>query len=423
MSNRRLFVQFGSVSIGRIVAALIQGLSLILLARNVTPSQFGVVASLLGVAWVAMAMFDLGLSTFVVRERSIRPESGLVTTALHVNNRLSLALCCMSFLLLMLLATTVNDDYLLLAPLAVWMSAERNADAWLGVAFADGDWRLNFGNLVLKRLSALLLFVLLHEFLFPALLAFSVAWAISSGLSSIWARMSVQRSLPDPEAIALRTLITETWPYWMHSMASQTNNLDVAVAGVSGGSFQAGIFATASRLTSPLRILPTSMAKAVLPAASRNTDQAGQRRLIKLCAMMFSLMLFVYAILFIATPVALPFALGSQYHPAIKPLQIVLLGLPFAAGSSLAGALLQGSGFKQYVANVSLSTSILYLAGVVIGMSWSGAIGAAIAMSAAYGFQFSMLLVRLIRTRGRPSIEGDSSALTNMTVMETRSQS
>lgn len=396
MNSRRLLTQFGSVSAGRIIAALLQGVSLILIARAVTPGQFGLVSAVLGVAWVAQTVFDLGLSTFILRERTRQPESGLVPAALALNNRLSLALCLTAAGAMAVLGATWRSEFLLLAPLAIWMSAERNADAWLGVVFADGDSRVNFTNLVAKRCLALGLFVGLDLSSVTPLLAFSAAWAVSSGLSSTAARWYVRSRLPAPAAVGVRTLVRESWPYWLHSMATQANNLDVSVAGVAGGSFQAGIFATATRLTSPLRILPTSMARAILPAASRAPSKGSKQQLKKYCVAMFLGMASVYAVLFFLTPVLLPLALGDRYASATVPLQIVLVGLPFAAAASLLGALLQGAGQKRYVANVSLTISVFYLSLLAIGMSRLGAEGASVALASSYVVQSSLLLIRLL---------------------------
>ncbi len=404
MNSRRLLTQFGSVSAGRLIAALLQGVSLILIARAVTPGQFGLVSAVLGVAWVAQTVFDLGLSTFTLRERTRAPESGLVTSALWLTNRLSLALCLTALAAMAVLGATWRSDFLLLAPLAIWMSAERNAEAWLGVVFADGDSRVNFINLVAKRCLALGLFVGFQNASVTPLLAFSTAWAMSSGLSSTAARRYVRSRLPAAADIGIRALVRESWPYWLHSMATQANNLDVSIAGVAGGSFQAGIFATATRLTSPLRILPTSMARAVLPAASRASSVDSRRQLARYCTAMFLGMTAIYAALFFLTPFLLPIALGDRYAAATTPLQIVLVGLPFAAGSSLLGALLQGAGQKRYVANVSLTISVLYLSLLTVGMSRLGAEGASIALAGSYVVQSSLLLIRLllIERRGAP---------------------
>ena len=403
-------MQFGSTSVGRIIAAVLQGISLILIARALSPTEFGLISSVLGASLVAQTVFDLGLSVFIAKERAVHPESGMVTSALQLNNRLSLALFAVSILTLGLLGSTVNGAFWLMAPLAVWMSADRNSETWLSVVFSDGDWRINFTNLVSKRILALLGFIALQLIGVTPILAFSAAWALTSALSSFAARWYVKYRLPPAANMNLRSIMKVSWPYWLNSLSTQAGNLDVGLASFAGGAFQGGIFATATRLTSPLRILPTSLAKALLPAASRSVIDGSRRHLLQLSTVMFIGMACVYACMFFLTPAFLPNVLGEQYRPAVGSLQIVFVGLPFAAGSSLLGAILQGTGHSQYVAHVALVTTAMYLVTLVFIIDKLGANGAAMALSGSYLLQFALSLFRVFQTERRSTRASSATA-------------
>ena len=406
MNSRRMLAQFGSVVSGRILSAALQGVLLVLIARAITPGQFGLLSATLGASLLAQAMFDGGLTPLILRERAIRPDSALVAAALRLNGYLSIALFLTAALVLTVLGWLVEPDILLLLPLALWMSAERSVEAWLGVVFADGDTRANFSSAVGKRLLSVLLFLVLERVTPSPLLSFAIASAVPSALSAVLTRRYVARRLgPLGDQVSMIGLLREAWPFWLNSMATQANNLDVSIATMAAGSYQAGIFATASRLTSPLRILPTSMARAILPAASRDANPATRRHLMTYAAGMLIAMSIIYLSLCFSVPALVPLALGSQYEPAIRPLQVVLLGLPFAAGTSLAGALLQGAGLRHYVASVSLTTTALYLPLVAVAMIGWGAIGAAIALAGSYLIQFGLLLSRVIRLERSRSYE------------------
>ena len=397
MNKRLVLKQFGSLSVARIVAALLQGASLILIARAVQPTDFGLLALVLGLALVAQTLFDLGLTTFILHERSTRPESGRVTAALHLNNRMSLALCFVALVVMVSLGLTWQPELLLLTPLAVWMSAERNGEAWLSVAFADGDSRVNFISLIARRVLALIGFIALQETELAPLLSFALAWAIPSLLTASVVKALVGQSLPPAAPGSIRGLVAETWPFWLHSLTAQANNLDVALAALVGGANQAGVFATATRLISPLRIVPTSMAKAILPAASRASTRGSRRLLLRYCLAMVGGMSFVYGVLFLLTPTFLPLILGDQYRPAIPVLQIVLVGLPLAAAASLFGSLLQGAGEKRFVANTSLAATASYLAFIGVAMNTMGPRGAAIALCGSYLLQVCALVYWSVR--------------------------
>jgi O-antigen/teichoic acid export membrane protein len=135
--------QFFWVSGGRVVAALIQAAIMLLLVRAVSPSEFGFFAAVYGVMTVAQTFFDFGLPTLVIRERARQSNAGIVTAALRLNNSLSVALGVLLVSVTAVLGLLVDERFFLLLPLGVWAAAERNADAWLGVIFADGDARVN----------------------------------------------------------------------------------------------------------------------------------------------------------------------------------------------------------------------------------------------------------------------------------------
>ncbi len=411
VKNRILLIQFASGAGGRIVAAALQAALLVLVARAVSPADFGVLSSVLGVALIGQTVLDLGISTYIVRERAADAGSGLVTMALELNSRLSFVLCIGAAIALGGLGSTIDDRFLLMLPLALWMSAERNAEVWLGVAFADQDWKVNFFNVLLRRILSLAIFLILHLFGTDPILSFCLATAVTASLSATWARRFVAPRLPPRQAMSVRSLVRETWPYWLNAMATQARNLDVVFVGMAATAGQAGFYASASRLTSPLRILPTTLAKVLLPASARLAP--GDRgALHRLALTMLGTMTVVYLTLLFVLPPLVPVALGDAYRSAIPALQLVLLGLPFAAGASLAGALLQGTGHKTFVARTTLATTALHLGMVLVGSLLFGATGAAGALSLSFVVQFALVTRRLVQTEQRLAASGTDGLAT-----------
>ncbi|TFD83905.1 hypothetical protein E3T61_20360 [Cryobacterium lactosi] len=386
--------QFVWVAAGRIAAALIQALTFVLLARALAPEDFGMFSAVLGVATLAQTVFDLGISTYVVRERSRHRDSGFIAPALKVNNGLSLVLAAITASCLIVLALAGDSRFWEILPLAIWVASERNADVWLGVILADGDARVNTGNLVMRRASALALFVGMWTAGMPPILAFSVASAVSAVGSSIFAHSFVVRRLAPSVRISVRELLIQTWPYWMNSVATQARNLDVTVVTFFAGAHQAGFYAAASRITGPLRILPTSLATVLLPQASRR-NHSNLFGLVKLVVACLAGLALLYVAIAFAVPYFVPFALGEAYKGAVPAIQIATSGLVFAAAASLLGALLQGVGLKHFVAKTSLVMTIVCLVGCALGASFSGAYGAAWALALAFVVQAVLLLSRV----------------------------
>ncbi|MCS5723248.1 oligosaccharide flippase family protein [Herbiconiux sp. CPCC 203407] len=393
MSEPRPFLgQFAWVSAGRIVAALLQALSLILIARNLAPAEFGLLSAVLGLATVAQTGIDMGVSTFTTRERAANRESGAVATALRFNTISSIVLTIIALGALALAGAALSPVYFLMLPLAFWVSGERNADTRLTVAFADGDAKINVFNLLVRRAAAIVLFLGLLVLSVEPVLAYCTSVAIAALGSSFFANRYVKRHVTVPSSITYRELLHQSWPYWLHSVATQARNLDVVVTGAIAGAAQAGFYSAASRLTSPLRILPTSLSTVLLPAASRASAHSHSiKPLVKAVVVVVAIMTVLYGILFVLMPWLVPFALGSAYSPAVPVIQIVLVGLPFAAAVSLIASLLQGQGHKHLVATTSTITTISCLVGVAVGSIFAGAIGAAIALAGSFVLQCAIL--------------------------------
>lgn len=383
--GRRIAGQFAWASSARIIAALLQALLLIFAARAITPAEFGLLASVLGVATVVQTGLDFGVSTFVTRERAASPDSGSISVALRFNAMTSVGMAVLSAAALLGLGV-LNPVFLLLLPLAIWISAERTADVRLSVAFADGDVHVNSLNLISRRAGAILAFLAMMYLGVEALLAYCLAVAAAALGSSLFANLYVRRRVTAPGDISYRQLLRLAWPYWMHSVATQLRNLDSVITAAVAGAAQAGYFSIASRLTSPLRILPTSLASVLLPNASR-AGRGGMWRLAKLAGVAALVCVLVYGVVLVLTPLGVPLLLGEDYAPAVPAVMIVVAGLPFAATVSLYSSLLQGAGRKHFVATVSAVASTTCLVAVALLAWWLGAVGAALALSLTFVLQ------------------------------------
>ncbi|MBD5381549.1 oligosaccharide flippase family protein [Clavibacter sepedonicus] len=392
----RIGLQFAWVSGGKILAALIQAATMLLLVREVSPAEFGFFSAAYGVITIPQTLLDLGLPSLIVRERARDARDGIVTRALKLNNVLSLAMSLLLLVMGILLAMTVDPDYWLLLPFAVWAAAERNADAWLGVVLADGDSWINVTNLVLRRLGSLVIFVLLTRFSpMEPVLALAVGFAVGALLSWLFAHVFVAKRLVPGTPATVRALVRMSYPYWIDSVASQARNLDVAITSIVAGQAQAGFYAASARLTNPLRILPNSLATILLPAASKR-DSSNIGGLLKLVVAATAGFALLYGGGAVVVPWAVPVFLGPEYSGAIVALQITCVGLVFASAASLLSTLLLAVGRKHFVAGTAVVSTIACLLGVALGALTMGAVGAALGLAASYAVQAVVLFFRLL---------------------------
>lgn len=392
------------MSAGRLAGALIQAVTMLLLARDLGPHGFGIFSAVFGTAIVFQSGLDLGIATMVVKERAANPSSSVIHSALRLTDRLGIALFIATALPLLALGMFLDPSFYLMLPLSVWAACERHTDTWLSVPLADGDARINTQNLLIRRTLTALLYVGAVSMGMDAALAFSAAMALTALVSLVVIRKVVfdRLDISQPQ-IKYADVVRRSWPFWLNSLGTQARNLDTLVVSAVSGASQAGFYAATSRATGPLRILSTSMAAVLLPASAAQSRKQ-IRGLLRLVALMALFCSVLYGGLALIVPAAVDAFLGDAYGGAILPLQIVLAGLVFAAISSLFTSILQGVGLQLFVAKAAISTTAACLLLAAIGAMYAGAIGAALALSISFVIQATILATRIIQyTRRRPA--------------------
>ena len=391
--KRVLARQFAWVSSGRILAALLQTASLVLVSRLLPVSDFGYLATFLGVTSLAQVVLDFGVGTLVSRERAAKPDNPVVAAALRFTNVSSVGLTALLLLGLTGAALFISEAYWQMLPLAVWAAAERNADTRLAVAFADGDVQINVINLLARRTAALGLFVAATALGVLPILAFSVSSALAAIGSATFAQRWVRRRVVPSREIGFSEVVRRARPYWVTAISTQARNLDVVVVSALAGATQAGLYLTGSRLMNPLRILPASLATILLPASARTQNSAHDlRSMVRLTVAVVAGMSVLYAAFWLAVPTFVDQALGSAYVDATPVIRIIVAGLPVAATCSMLNSILQGRGRGKDVALAASSTTVACLLGVALISPFYGAIGAATALSLSFVVQLGLLL-------------------------------
>ncbi|MEY8579100.1 oligosaccharide flippase family protein [Corynebacteriaceae bacterium 6-324] len=383
--RHQLFKQFSWILMGRVVAAALQAATIIVLARLLGPHQFGVLAAVLGVIIWLQAVADLGMAKLVVRERSEGATTGLVSGGLWVNSRSTLILGLVLAFCFILAGMLFNEAFFFMLPLVISAAGEKNADTWLGVAIADGDTHLNSINLVCRRALALVGFLFFSSIEVNPMLAYSVSVAVAALCSVGFAHRHVSKLVVDKRE-PLRVILNLARPYWINTLAVQLRNLDAGIVGIMASPGVAGYYASASKLSSPLRMLPTSLAVVLLPHAARTRKDAAEK-IAKLVLLSGTIVGLIYVALIFIVPWLVPIFLGSQYQPSIVPLQLVLMGLVFASFTSLFGAVLQGRGFTRQVATASVLTTIFLLLALLVLTPLAGAVGAALALASSFAIE------------------------------------
>lgn len=374
---REMFRKIAALLTGNILSSIVRAFTLVFLARLVSPSEFAIYTGIFGVLVLLKSASDLGIHKYVLRERASRPASAAVTQALKINNGASLALLAISALGLTAFAYFADWQYIALVLLAAVAALEKNADTWFSVLLADNRVRIVSADRAVRRLIALGILVLLVSLGWTSPLAGIVvgdlvAAAGSYGLS----RMKVARELPVLAESRRREVLNESFPFWINGLAMNTKWLDVAIVGLVASPIQSGYFAVGSRISGPLRMIPSTMAPILISHASR-TEEVSKRSLVMITAVVTGGFVLLSLVLIPLIPWIIRAFLGAEYVGSAVPMQIIVMALPIQVLGGLVSAVLQGAGLSRVVSRASLVYVVAYLSSLAVGALLGGASGAA----------------------------------------------
>lgn len=296
-----------------------------------------------------------------------------------------------------------NATYWSLLMMPLWVASEKQVEAWLAVRLADGSPWLNATSLVVRRLGALLVMVLLHAVGVGAVPACLLGLSASSLIA--WLVMPlIIRDIEIDRFATVRSLLKAGRNFWIHNLSTQAMNFDVSLVALVTTPQVAGFYATASRLTTPLRMVPHSFATVLFPAAVRSA-RGDYRALARAVGLLTAITTAMYLTLAIVLPPAIPILLGQEFAPAADVVRIVCVGLIFAAATSQFRALMQGWGYLRAVSIISVTSTAISLAAVTASAVHYGAVGAAIALSVSYIVQLILQLISMFLLHWRRDAE------------------
>lgn len=390
----RLARQFGWLFVSRILGALLQAVIFIVMARIAGVRDFGILAAALGILLALSAALDFGVGAYLTKTRAESRDSPMLRGALGINRWSAVALMVVTSVMFIVLGFFVDEVYFLLIPLAASTAAEKMTDGLLALAIADGDTLENTYSILLRRSLCLALLLALANVLNP-LLAYAIAQLMASGVGLIVAAKRLSKRVQPGVSVTYRAVLHESWPFWVNTALAQVRNLDAAILAIVTNPVVAGIYAVPSRLTAPLRIIPTTLAQVALPAASRgHKDEI--RALIRAISIVMLLMTAILGAVAAAAPLLVQ-VLGSDYEEAAVPLQILCVGLIFASAASFMNSILQGRGLAKVVALVSTVTGLYSLGAVAAGGVAAGAVGATAGLASSFLLQAVLLIAPTIR--------------------------
>jgi O-antigen/teichoic acid export membrane protein len=396
----RSVVDFSFVVSSRVVGAGLQAVIFLLLARAVSPAQFGVLSAGIGVATVVVTLFDLGLAPYATKLGATDVASPLLRTIAALNVRTAaLGGLVVAAGYAGAAWWTGEATYLVVCLVGVWAAEEKFADWWLSLTLVAGRPRTNLASIAVRRGGTLLLLVVLLRGGVPGALAFGAALAAGGLGGAVVTRWCMRGVLSERrEERSWRSVFRRSWPFWAATLAEQGRNLDTQVVSLAADALQAGLYAAPSRVVSPLRLLPTSVAALLLPHAAR----AGRGRPLALAVLGVTLLMAgLAAVLIVLAPWFVPFAFGPDYAGAVDPLRWASVGLVAVSGAAMVTPVLQGWDREHFVAVANVVSTALTLVGVAVGGVLLGAAGAAALAALCAYLNLAVLVGGTLRTHRR----------------------
>lgn len=384
------------------LATLIQMASVVVLARLLTPEDYGTVAMVTALTGFLELFRELGLSSATVRTREITHDQ--VSDLFWINAGLGAAITLIIAAAGPLLAWFYHKPEVALVTAGLALTSILSSLGTQHGALINRDMR--FATMAVIRLSALLagfagaLLVALAGGTYWALVASPVITAAWTSAGNWLASGFVPGRYK--KGVGLRPLIRfganvagADVVYYIH------RNMDNVLIGRAWGAAQLGLYNKAySLLMLPISNLRFPLNRVAFPALSRLADEPAAFRafFIKYCSLLSFVTMPVVAYLFASSEHVIRLFLGPRWLGAVELFTILALVSFVQAPSGIRSIVQTSLGRGERLFRLSLVTGGAAVASFFIGLPW-GARGVAIAYavstylvlhpSLAYAFQGS----------------------------------
>jgi len=375
------------------VRFILQMCSTVVLARLLTPQDFGLIAMVTAVTRFVVMFKDMGLSMATVQKAEI--NHGQISTLFWINVALSLGV---------MLVTAA------LAPVVAWFYVEPRL-TWITLALAGV---FVFGGLTVQHQALLrrnmrfgsLALIGIIEMVVGIVAAIIAAWygagywslvlmqlaGAIAGAIAVWVACG-WRPGPPVRRSGVRPMLRFGGYLFGHDFLNYFfRNLDKILVGRFSGQFSLGLYSKAcGLLLLPLNQLHAPVSAVVVPALSRLQKDSTKYKQFYLRAVYFMsfVTMPVYIFIFTHTEETIRLVLGNQWLQASHFFRILCVAAIYRPVASTTGWLYMSSGRTNKMFRWRLSTIWLSVCLYIVGVYVGGAEGVA------YGHTISVLVLTI----------------------------
>jgi O-antigen/teichoic acid export membrane protein len=383
----RIVLVAGNVAVGNVAGMALLALFMLVVARRLSLSEFGLFGSLYAFALLSTDLADLGTGAHLIvtsngktAEQIVREVDALMLGRLLIHIIIGMAFVVIGWRLNVIEAGWAVATLAFFFSVRVLIQAEARA--------RQQYWRSSF-LIVGERAVALILLLVTGA---SNLAAVFVCMALGS-VAACSPRLVGWR-FHGANLRGLRSVHARARHFGLSSLSSDLLGLDVPLIAAIAGSAAAGLYTIPSRLLLPMAIIGSALSAVLmreLPALDPKEVRISVKRVLKMS--LGGVAILAASVAIASNWLLVPF-LGVSYAPAVTLVQVAALTATVTAGCSVLQAALQSMRQDKQVSSVVAVAGVAYVVAVSVGAALFGPIGAVIGGCIVQISQFGVLMRR-----------------------------
>jgi PST family polysaccharide transporter len=361
----------------RLIGAASQAFLLILVARDISPSDFGTLNIALSLATYVGVLLDFGLSTLSLKAASIDSNLNLALGVIRLNKVINIGLVSVGFCLLLGCVHFVQLHLLWICFGSItWVALEKSAEVESTLFLARQSVSQPAIAIISRRVTSLLLYPIFSQLLGSSA-GFILCIVVGSAVGVTYCTFA-SRKIRSEVNLAVRPrgkeILRLSAPYAVANISAQMKNLDSTAILIGGGALASGQYSAASRLSSPVFLATSAIASSVMPAMVKSGTPMAQSVTRGIAILGASSLVACAALLPFANQL-MDLVYGHQYATYGLAFVVILAGTLMNALHSPLTSVLQGLGRSKLVARVSFIVGASMLGLMITGSSIGGVLG------------------------------------------------
>ncbi|MGC0249403.1 lipopolysaccharide biosynthesis protein [Pseudactinotalea sp. Z1748] len=350
---RRITAYFSA----RVVAAGLQAIVLIVLARALGPSAFGTFAVMTAIGGVLITLLGFGTRARALRLLASDSTPGIANTLLVIR---SLTAIVIATLLAIISTTVVGITQSMALAGAAYVAAE-GIRSFIQNILLGIQQRRRANQLEILRpvLSGSGLGLAIWLDINPAG-GYAVGLVGIALLSYISVRGSLRGFWP------ILATMRSSYGYWASTSLISLQQLDIPIVGLVSSATMSGLFAGASRLSNPLNIAAASILAIITPELSAAKDSQHQRLVFLQGRRIVFWLVLTFLFLSPLSGLIGPFLLGPEYARSGPLFVGLIVAVGFDAASQLYAASYYANDKARDLSIIRLGTAPMRLALVAV---------------------------------------------------------